>query len=144
MRDLLVSFACAALFGCGLVVAGMTQPKKVIGFLDIFGTWDPSLLFVMIGAIAVHAISYRFIAKRKSPLLSAHFHLPTRKDVDWKLLLGSAVFGVGWGLGGFCPGPALVGLASKQRPVLIFVICMIGGIYAYSLFEKKFLLKRLG
>src|SRR6185295_7370618 len=100
----------------GLAVSGMTRPSKVVGFLDVFGAWDASLAFVMVGAIGVHAVLQRVIARRGSPLFEDRFHLPTRRDVDARLLAGAAVFGVGWGLGGFCPGPGLVAAASGAVP----------------------------
>ena len=111
MNLILAAFSSALLFGIGLGVSGMTLPSKVIGFLDVFGEWDPSLLAVMVGAILVHAISYRIVTKRESPILVAKFQIPTRRDVDWKLVMGSVMFGAGWGLGGFCTGPALVSLS---------------------------------
>jgi uncharacterized membrane protein YedE/YeeE len=115
------------IFAVGLAISGMTLPEKVLGFLDVSGDWDPSLAFVMGGAIAVHMTAQRLLAKRGKPLLAEIFHLPTRSDVDAKLLVGSALFGVGWGLGGFCPGPALVSAAAGQRDALLFVVAMTVG-----------------
>lgn len=115
------------LFGLGLVVSGMTQPQKVLGFLDIFGRFDPSLMLVMVGAIGVHFFAYRWKAGRKTPLFSPAFVVPTRRDVDGKLLLGAAIFGVGWGLGGYCPGPGIVSLPAGGVPALAFVGAMLGG-----------------
>ncbi len=116
------SLITGLLFGVGLVVSGMTKPAKVIGFLDMFGgAWDPSLAFVMVGAIAVHAVLFRVIMKRRSPLFDIKFHLPTRTDIDARLVAGAALFGVGWGIGGVCPGPGLVAVASLASPLLIFV-----------------------
>lgn len=110
------------LFGVGLVLSGMTLPDKVIGFLNPFsGAWDPSLGLVMVGAIGVHAVLMRVILKRGTPLIDTKFHLPTRKDLDPKLIGGAALFGIGWGLGGVCPGPGLVGAASLASPLLLFV-----------------------
>ena len=110
------------LFGAGLVLSGMTLPDKVIGFLNPFsGAWDPSLGLVMVGAIGVHAVLMRVILKRSTPLVDTKFHLPTRKDIDPKLIGGAALFGIGWGLGGVCPGPGLVGAASLASPLLLFV-----------------------
>ncbi len=109
------------LFGVGLVLSGMTLPDKVIGFLNPFsGAWDPSLGLVMVGAIGVHAVLMRVILKRSTPLVDTKFHLPTRKDLDPKLIGGAALFGIGWGLGGVCPGPGLVGAASLASPLLLF------------------------
>jgi len=107
MNALLTSFSSGMVFALGLGISGMTRPVKVIGFLDFFGAWDASLAFVMIGAIAVYFAAYHWSRKMSSPLLAADFSLPKRSDLDAKLILGAAIFGAGWGLGGFCPGPAL-------------------------------------
>ena len=117
-----------ALFGVGLAVSGMTKPSKVVGFLDVAGAWDPSLMFVMLGAIAVHFVAHRLVTKRPSPLFDTRFHLPTRKDIDARLVLGAALFGVGWALAGFCPGPALVTAASGATAAIVFVAGMTVGI----------------
>lgn len=126
-KSIAASFASGALFAVGLGIAGMTQPSKVIGFLDLFGAWDASLAFVMIGAIGVYVVLYRVITKRTSPLFDARFHLPTRRDLDRRLLLGSAIFGIGWGLGGYCPGPGLVAAGSGSLVALAFVLSMAVG-----------------
>ena len=136
MRHILAAFASALIFGIGLGISGMTLPAKVIGFLDITGQWDPSLMAVMAGAILVHAVSYRFIIKRRNPVLTSEFKIPTKRDIDWKLIHGSAIFGAGWGLGGFCPGPALVGLVTGEPSVVIFVLSMVAGIYLHRFFDK--------
>ncbi len=122
-----VSLLAGTLFGLGLAVAGMTRPEKVIGFLSFFRRWDPSLMFVMAGAIAVHAVAWRVIKKRRTPWLSAHFMVPTRKDLDARLLVGAGIFGVGWALAGFCPGPGIASLASGAPSVLVFVVTMLIG-----------------
>lgn len=114
-------------FGLGLVISGMTRPAKVQGFLDVTGAWDPSLAFVMVGAIAVHFVLLRVVRRRRAPLFGATFHLPTRNDLDPKLIGGAAIFGVGWGLGGICPGPALVDLGSGLAPAAVFVAAMAIG-----------------
>ena len=106
----LVNLALGLLFGVGLVVSGMSDPAKVLNFLDLFGTWDPSLAFVMGGGVLVAFVGYRIVLGRPRPLLAAGFSLPMRKDIDRPLVLGAAIFGIGWGLGGFCPGPALTAL----------------------------------
>lgn len=142
MTLLLAAFLSALLFGLGLAISGMTQPAKVLGFLDIFGQWDPSLLAVMAGAIIVHSVSYRIITRRKSPVLTTQFHIPTRRDIDWRLVLGSAIFGAGWGLAGICPGPALVALAAAQSPIVLFVVSMMGGIFLHHIFNAKVLQKK--
>jgi uncharacterized membrane protein YedE/YeeE len=116
-----------ALFGVGLVIAGMTKTSKVVGFLDLFGHWDPSLIFVMIGGIAVHFVLLRLVLRREAPLFDDKFHLPTRRDLDKKLIAGAARFGIGWGLGGYCPGPGLVSAASGALPALAFVAAMTFG-----------------
>ena len=105
MRALSTAAGLGALFGVGLVLSGMTRADKVIGFLDLFGDWDPTLAFVMMGAIAMHLTLYRIILRRQSPLWGDRFHVPTRRDISPQLVVGAAIFGVGWGLGGYCPGP---------------------------------------
>jgi len=115
------------LFGVGLVIAGMTNPDKVQNFLDFTGTWDPSLAFVMVGAIGVYASLYPLIRRRAAPIYEPRFTLPTRKDLDPKLVGGSAIFGVGWGLGGICPGPGLVDLGSGLLPAAVFIGAMALG-----------------
>jgi len=125
-----VALLSGVLFGLGLAVAGMTRAEKVIGFLNFFRGWDPSLMFVMGGAIAVHAVAWRLLQGRPSPLLSARFLVPTRRDLDARLLLGAAIFGVGWGLGGFCPGPAIASLPTAAPAAVAFVLAMLAGSYA--------------
>ncbi|MGE0486574.1 MAG: DUF6691 family protein [Gammaproteobacteria bacterium] len=123
-------FAIGLLFALGLGVSGMSQPLKVIGFLDLFGRWDPALAFVMGGAVTVTFVGYRWVLKRPAPLLFARFDLPTRRDIDWQLVVGAVMFGAGWGMAGFCPGPALVALASGSVDVMIFVGAMFVGFLA--------------
>ena len=127
MRALVASFGAGGLFAIGLGVAGMTKPSKVVGFLDLFGAWDASLGFVMLGAICVYFVLYRVITKRPTPLLETRFHLPSRKDLDARLVVGSAIFGIGWALGGYCPGPGLVSAASGGLPAAVFVVGMAVG-----------------
>ncbi|HVJ93355.1 MAG TPA: YeeE/YedE family protein [Labilithrix sp.] len=127
MKIIGASFAAGATFALGLGVSGMTKPAKVLGFLDLFGAWDASLAFVMVGAIAVHFVAYRLIMRRRSPLFDTRFHLPTRKHVDARLILGAALFGVGWALGGYCPGPGLVAAASGATSAVVFVVGMLVG-----------------
>jgi len=126
-RANLAALLSGLLFGVGLGVSGMTRPEKVAGFLDVTGRWDASLAFVMAGAIAVHTLLYRLVRRRPSPIFDEKFHVPTRRDLDGKLLFGAALFGVGWGLGGFCPGPALVSAAAGQGSALLFVAAMLAG-----------------
>lgn len=123
-----VAALSGALFGVGLALAGMTRPEKVFGFLDFTRAWDPTLIFVMVGGIAVHTLGYRLAMKQRSPVFSSRFLVPTRRDLDARLLLGSAVFGVGWGLGGFCPGPGLTALVTGDLRVVAFVAAMLTGL----------------
>lgn len=138
---LLASFVAAVLFGVGLVVAGMTTPSKVVGFLDVFGAWDPSLALVMMGAIAVHTLLYRLTRKRSAPLFDFRFHVPDQLPVDGRLLVGAALFGVGWGLAGICPGPGVVaaagaGFDGDASSIFIFVGAMAVGMALFTGFER--------
>lgn len=133
----LVALAAGMLFGVGLVVGGMTLPTKVVGFLDFTGSWDPTLMFVMGGAVMVHAAVYRLVLKRRSPFFADAFQLPTRKDLDARLIAGAAIFGLGWGLGGYCPGPAVTSLVSGRLEVVAFVIAMVGSIGARGLLDGR-------
>ncbi|HEY5928248.1 MAG TPA: DUF6691 family protein [Kofleriaceae bacterium] len=126
----LLAGVVGALFGAGLLISGMTQPAKVVGFLDPTHGWDPSLAFVMAGAAGVYAILFRAIRKRGRPWLDVKFHLPARRDLDMPLILGAGIFGVGWGLGGLCPGPAIVAAASGTISGIAFVVAMLAGMYA--------------
>lgn len=130
-NTVLASFAAGAIFGLGLVISGMANPAKVIGFLDIAGNWDPTLAFVMGGAILVAFPAYRWAASREKPLLTEKWSLPDRNDIDMRLLAGAALFGVGWGLAGFCPGPALAAIGIAPVDALTFVIAMIAGALAF-------------
>jgi uncharacterized membrane protein YedE/YeeE len=132
MLRMLVTLLSGTLFGLGLAISGMVNPAKVIGFLDIAGDWDPTLAFVMGGALLVTVPAFRLILKRESPVLADDFELPTKKDLDARLLGGSALFGVGWGLSGFCPGPAVTALATGLMPVFVFVAAMIVGMAVYK------------
>jgi uncharacterized membrane protein YedE/YeeE len=134
-RQALVSFLCGLVFAVGLGVSGMTLPSKVIGFLDVAGAWDASLAFVMAGAVGVHMALYRLILRRRSPLLAERFALLTRQDIDWPLLVGAAIFGVGWGLGGYCPGPGLTSLGSGAYAALLFVSAMLVGMALFRGFD---------
>ncbi|MCG8414993.1 MAG: YeeE/YedE family protein [Pseudomonadales bacterium] len=116
-----------ALFGLGLTISGMTNPAKVIGFLDFFGNWDPSLLLVMAAGLGVSIPGFQFTTKSERPLFETRFYLPTRTDIDAKLLLGAMLFGMGWGLAGFCPGPAITSLISLDGNVFLFVLAMFAG-----------------
>lgn len=136
MNKSLVSFISGLIFSIGLGLSGMLQPTKIVGFLDLFGNWDPSLIFVMAGAIIVHALAYFFIKKKESPLLSPKFFLPSKTKIDRQLLLGAGLFGIGWGISGFCPGPGLVSLASGELASLIFVASMLIGMFAFNFYDK--------
>jgi hypothetical protein len=129
LRSNMAAFATGALFALGLAVSGMTKPAKVVGFLDLAGAWDPSLALVMAGAVAVHLATQRWIRRRSTPLFDTTFHVPTRKDIDVRLLAGAALFGIGWGLAGYCPGPGLVSAASGVPNALWFVAAMTLGMW---------------
>ena len=125
------------LFGAGLVMSGMTKPQKVLGFLDVFGNWDPSLLFVMAGAIAVHAVGHRLVRRRPAPLADTAFSLPGQTAIDKRVLVGAALFGVGWGLTGYCPGPAVVSLAAASTSVVVFMSFLLLGNRLGTQLEQK-------
>lgn len=122
-------FAIGLLFSGGLIVSGMINPAKVIGFLDLFGQWDASLAFVMGGAVLVTTIGYRQLLKKQKPLFTSTFSRPSRTDLDTRLFVGPAMFGIGWGLVGLCPGPAFAAFSASPKPVFIFVIAMLAGMY---------------
>jgi hypothetical protein len=121
MIELLVAFFSSVLFAVGLVVSGMTNPHKVLGFLDITGHWDPSLAFVMMGAIATNSLFFKFILKRKNPIIAKSFSFPNLVIVDRKLIVGSVLFGIGWGLTGICPGPGIVNIISGHQKIFIYL-----------------------
>jgi uncharacterized membrane protein YedE/YeeE len=129
----LVNLALGLLFGIGLVVSGMANPAKVLNFLDLFGTWDPSLTFVMGGAVVVTFVGYRLVLTRERPVIGSTFQLPTRNDIDARVIVGPAIFGIGWALGGFCPGPALTALGLGATGTLAFVPAMILGMWTARL-----------
>ena len=132
----LFAFVSGLVFGVGLILSGMTDPGKVIGFLDVAGNWDPSLAFVMGGAILVGFFAFRLAGKRARSFFGGAMHLPQRGDIDNRLVGGSLVFGIGWGLAGFCPGPALVSFASGMDKAAIFVAAMLGGMLVYTAAER--------
>lgn len=127
MIQSLAALVAGVVFGAGLALSQMTNPTKVQNFLDFLGTWDPSLALVMGGALAAAALGFPRVTRRGAPLFASHFALPTRRDLDPELLVGAALFGVGWGLAGLCPGPALAGLATGVPGVAVFVAAMLAG-----------------
>lgn len=135
MAKILSALIIGTIFGLGLAISQMVNPARVIGFLDVAGRWDPTLIFVMGGALLLTAPIFPVVLRRK-PFLTEQFSLPTKVDIDRPLLLGAIIFGVGWGLGGFCPGPALAALASGSPSVALFVAAMIAGQWLGSRFER--------
>jgi uncharacterized protein len=127
-RQTALALAAGALFGVGLVLSGMTQPSKVLAFLDVTGDWDPSLLLVMGSAVPVFALSYRWSSKRSRPLFAERFALPTKSALDPRLISGAALFGIGWGIAGYCPGPALTSVTRGGSGAVVFTLTMLAGI----------------
>ncbi len=137
VKQSLSSFTSGLIFALGLGIAGMTRPQKIIGFLDVGGMWNPALLFVMGAAVLVFGITYFFSRKWRAPLFASEWHVPTNSPISRSLILGSLLFGVGWGLAGYCPGPAIVSLASLQTNSLIFASSMIAGMLLFKIFDAK-------
>ncbi len=133
MRNILVSLVSGTLFGAGLAVSGMTNPLRVRGFLDLFGTWDPTLVFVMGGAVLVMAVIWQVQRRMVAPFFADAFALPTAKDLDWRLILGAALFGIGWGVAGLCPGPGFAALALAPAQAIIFLAGLFGGMVLFRL-----------
>ena len=134
--NLVTAFIAGLMFGAGLILSGMSNPAKVLAFLDVAGTWDPSLLFVMLGAILVAALAFRFARTRVRPLFGSQIHVPGAGRIDAPLVLGSITFGVGWGLVGYCPGPALTALTVGGRSTLLFVAAMVAGMAIFEVTER--------
>jgi len=130
-------FAIGLLFGWGLLISGMTDPGKVIGFLDLAGTWDPSLAFVMGGGVLVGLFGFTVAKKRTRSLLGSAMHLPTSRDIDRRLVLGSLTFGAGWGLAGFCPGPGIVAMGAGESKAALFVVAMIAGMLVFEVVDRR-------
>ena len=130
MRETIAGLSTGFIFGLGLCLSRMSDPAVVQGFLDIAGAWDPTLMFVMAGGVAVAFVGYRFVLRRKQPLWASKFPSPPSGAIDAPLLSGAAIFGVGWGLSGYCPGPAVLSLASGRRAVILFVVAMLIGMIA--------------
>jgi uncharacterized membrane protein YedE/YeeE len=138
MKPVVAAFAAGLIFGLGLVVSDMINPARVLAFLDLAGTWDPSLLFVLAGAVTVSFIGTQVVERgRTAPLLASRFHWPSAKVIDVRLIGGAAVFGVGWGLVGLCPGPALAALSLRPRDVGIFVLAMLAGLLLHQWIESR-------
>ena len=138
MKDVLAALFCGCLFGFGLALSGMTDVTKVIGFLDIFGNWDPSLAFVMGGGVLISVPFFQFVLPRfGAPLAGEKFHLPTRADIDTRLVTGAVLFGIGWGLVGLCPGPALASLGYLNIDIIYFLFAMFAGMAAAHFADKK-------
>jgi uncharacterized membrane protein YedE/YeeE len=131
-----ISFLAGLVFGTGLLISGMVNPAKVLGFLDLAGSWDPSLAVVMAGAVAVGTVAFSLAGKRAASLLGTPMTLPTGRGIDGRLVLGSLVFGIGWGLAGFCPGPALVALGAGKIKAIVFVTAMLAGMLAFEIAER--------
>jgi uncharacterized membrane protein YedE/YeeE len=131
------SLLAGLVFGLGLIVSGMADPAKVLGFLDIAGAWDPSLALVMAGAIAVGGLAFAVAKKRTVSFLGAAMKLPTSRDIDRRLVIGSVLFGIGWGVAGFCPGPGLVALGMGEVKALVFVAAMLVGMGAFEWLERR-------
>lgn len=140
--EIVAALIAGALFGAGLLVSGMADPAKVLGFLDLSGAWDPSLALVMVGAIAVGAVGFLGASRRAQSALGLPMRLPTSSAIDRRLVAGSIVFGLGWGLAGFCPGPAVVALATGAPKAFVFVAAMLAGMFLYELVMRRALSPR--
>jgi len=134
---ILTALLAGLVFGIGLIISGMANPAKVLGFLDISGSWDPSLAFVMAGAIAVGALAFALARRRSASLLGVPIKLPAGREIDRRLVTGSALFGIGWGIAGFCPGPALVSLGTGSHKAMLFVAAMLAGMAIFELLERR-------
>jgi len=133
----IIEFFVGLLFGIGLLVSGMTDPAKVQGFLDLAGAWDPSLAFVMGGAILVGLVAFAVAKTRTQSLLGGAMHLPISRDIDRRLVVGSLLFGAGWGLAGFCPGPGLVAMGAGEPKAALFVAAMVGGMLLFEVIDRR-------
>jgi len=134
---LLTSYLIGLVFGIGIAISGMANPAKVLNFFDIAGAWDPSLAFVMGGALIVTFVGYRVVLRGDAPVLDTMFHLPTRRDLDPRLIAGSGLFGIGWGIAGFCPGGALPALGTGRSEVFIFVAALIAGVVVAKTLQRS-------
>ena len=136
LKENIIVLVSGILFGFGLGLSQMMDRDRVLGFLDLVGVWDPTLIFVLGGAVGVTAIAFRFVLRLPHPLFSNKFYLPTRQDIDPTLIMGAAIFGIGWGIGGYCPGPAITALVLGILNPVLFIIAMIAGSLAYTLSSK--------
>ena len=137
MKHSVSALVAGLIFGLGLVISEMVNPRRVRGFLDVAGHWDPTLIFVMVGALTVTALGYQLIFKHGKPLFETDFSLPINKLIDSRLIVGAILFGIGWGLSGFCPGPAIVGLSTFNLDIIIFVAAMIIGMKLFEFFDTR-------
>jgi uncharacterized membrane protein YedE/YeeE len=137
MRQALSALVTGAIFGFGLALSGMMNPAKVVGFLDLAGVWDPTLAFVMGGGLLVSLPGFWLVRKRQGSLFGGAFQIPTRKDIDWKLVGGAGLFGVGWGIAGFCPGPAVAALSTALPDVLLFMAALLAGMAIHRLTMER-------
>ena len=137
MKNRVLEFVVGLIFGLGLIISGMTDPGKVLGFLDLAGPWDPSLAFVMGGAILVGLLAFTVAKKRTTSFFGTAMQLPTARDIDRRLVLGSMVFGMGWGIAGFCPGPAIVSMGAGEPKAFLFVLAMLAGMALFELLESR-------
>lgn len=133
----IIALLCGLIFGFGLLLSGMANPEKVLGFLDISGRWDPSLIFVMIGAIVIAIVPFTFAKRRQRSLIGLPMQLPMSRVIDKRLIIGSLLFGIGWGIAGICPGPALILLGSGYRQGIIFVAAMLCGMVVFEWMEQR-------
>lgn len=129
---MVAALACGTLFGVGLALSGMLDPTRIRGFLDVFGAWDPTLAFVLAGAVIISTVGFRLINLRGTPVLAPRFQMPTASRIDLPLMVGATMFGIGWALSGYCPGPAIASLGFVGRPVLVFVLAMLVGMLAFK------------
>ena len=133
----IIAFISGLIFGLGLIIAGMANPAKVLGFLDLFGSWDPSLALVMLGAIATAFLPMQWAQRASSSLSGEPMDLPTNRQIDRRLVIGALIFGAGWGIAGFCPGPALVALGTGMPQALLFVVAMLAGMLLFKLYDQR-------
>ena len=136
MKLIFVALISGILFGIGLSLSQMTNPEKVLNFLDIAGNWDPSLIFVMLGALMVTLISFRFILKRSAPVLERRFYLAAKTEIDTPLIIGAAIFGIGWGFAGYCPGPVVAGLGMGNLEAIVMIGAIYVGILTYRMLDE--------